>query len=55
MISSYKYTFGSEEGKGTSMTQKQMPSLREQYGSTVHLFIGTGRSPCIITLVRLPV
>jgi hypothetical protein len=28
-----------------------MPSQREQYGSTVHLFIGTGRSPCIITLM----
>jgi hypothetical protein len=31
------------------VTQKQMPSQREQYGSTVHLFIGTGRSPCKIT------
>jgi hypothetical protein len=29
----------------------QMPSQREQYGSTVHLFIGTGRSPCKITLM----
>jgi hypothetical protein len=29
--------------------QRQMPSQREQYGSTVHLFIGTGRSPCKIT------
>jgi hypothetical protein len=28
---------------------KQMPSQHEQYGSTVHLFIGTGRSPCKIT------
>jgi hypothetical protein len=26
-----------------------MPSQREQYGSTVHLFIGTGRNPCKIT------
>jgi hypothetical protein len=26
-----------------------MPSQREQYGSTVHLFIGTSRSPCKIT------
>jgi hypothetical protein len=26
-----------------------MPSQHEQYGSTVHLFIGTGRSPCKIT------
>jgi hypothetical protein len=28
-----------------------MPSQREQYGSNVHLFIGTGRSPCKITLM----
>jgi hypothetical protein len=28
-----------------------MPSQPEQYGSTVHLFIGTGRSPCKITLM----
>jgi hypothetical protein len=26
-----------------------MPSQREQYRSTVHLFIGTGRSPCKVT------
>jgi hypothetical protein len=51
MISNYKCTFGSKEGKGTSVTQKQMSSQREQYGSTVHLFIGTGRSPCTITLM----
>jgi hypothetical protein len=31
------------------VTRKQMPSQREQYRSTVHLFIGTGRSPCKIT------
>jgi hypothetical protein len=31
------------------VTQKQMPSQSEQYVSTVHLFIGTGRSPCKIT------
>jgi hypothetical protein len=49
MISNYKCTFGLKEGKNTSVTQKQMPSQREQYGSTVHLFIGTGRSPCKIT------
>jgi hypothetical protein len=42
-------TFGLREGKSTGVTQKQMPSQREQYGSTVHLFIGTGRSPCKIT------
>jgi hypothetical protein len=49
MISNYKCTFGLKEGKSTSVTQKQMPSQREQYGSTVHLFTGTGRSPCKIT------
>ena len=49
MISNYKCTFGLKEVKGTSVTQKQMPSQREQYGSTVHLFIGTGRNPCKIT------
>jgi hypothetical protein len=51
MISSYKCTFGLKEGKVTSVTQKQMPSRCEQYGSTVHLFIGTGCSPCKITLM----
>jgi hypothetical protein len=49
MISNYKCTFGLKEGKSTSVTQKQMTSQREQYGSTVHLFIGTGRSTCKIT------
>jgi hypothetical protein len=51
MITSYKCTFGLKEGKSTSVTQKQMPSQREQYGSTVHLFIGTRRSPCKITFM----
>jgi hypothetical protein len=51
MLSSYKCTFGLKEGKGTSVTQKQMPSQREQYRNIVHLFIGTGRSPCKITLM----
>jgi hypothetical protein len=49
MITSYKCTFGSKEGKSTSVTQKQMSSQHEQYRSTVHLFIGTGHSPCKIT------
>jgi hypothetical protein len=49
MIISYKGTFSLKEGKSTSVTQKQMPSQREQYGSTVHLFIGTRCSPCKIT------
>jgi hypothetical protein len=42
-------TFDLIDSKGTSVFQKQMSSQREQYGSTVHLFIGTGRSPCKIT------
>jgi hypothetical protein len=42
-------TFGLREDKSTGVTEKQMLSQREQYGSTVHLFIGTGRSPCEIT------
>jgi hypothetical protein len=51
MISNYKCTFDLKEGKSTSVTQKQMPSQREQYRNTVHLFIGTGHSPCKITLM----
>jgi hypothetical protein len=49
MISNYRCTFGSKEGNSTSVTQKQMPSQREQYGGTVHLFIGAGHSPYKIT------
>jgi hypothetical protein len=30
-----------------------MPTQREQYRINVHLFIGTGRSPCKITLMPL--
>jgi hypothetical protein len=53
MITNYECTFGLKEGKSTSVTQKQMPSQREQYGSTVHLFIGMGHSPCKITPMPL--
>jgi hypothetical protein len=49
MTTNYKCTFGLKENKGTSVMP--MSSQREQYGSTVHLFIGTGRSPCKITLM----
>jgi hypothetical protein len=35
--------------------KKRMSSQREQYGSTVHLFIGKGRSPCAITFMPLTV
>jgi hypothetical protein len=31
--------------------RKQMPSQREQYGGTVHLFIGMGRSTREITFM----
>jgi hypothetical protein len=48
MITNYRCTFGLKESKSPSVTQKQMPSQREQYGNTVHLFIGMGRSPCKI-------
>jgi hypothetical protein len=53
-IRQYRITFSTFDlidGKGTSVTQKQMTSQREQYGSTVHLFIGTRHSPCKITLM----
>jgi hypothetical protein len=49
MTLNYMCTFGLKESKSTSVTQKQMPSQREQYESIVHLFIGTGCSPCKIT------
>jgi hypothetical protein len=48
-MTNYKCTFGLKESKGTSVMP--MPSQREQYGSTVHLFIGMGRNPCKITLM----
>jgi hypothetical protein len=51
MISNYKYTFGLEGDKNASVTQKQVPSQREQYGGTVHLFIDTGHSPYKITFM----
>jgi hypothetical protein len=51
MTSNYKCTFGLEGDENTSMTQKQMPSQREQYGGTGHLFIGTGHSPYKITFM----
>ena len=51
ITSNYKCTFSLEGDESTGVTQKQMPSQREQYGSTVHLFIGTGRSPCKITTI----
>jgi hypothetical protein len=38
MISNYKCTFDLKEGKSTSVAQGPMPSQREQYEVTVHLF-----------------
>ena len=43
-ISNYMCTLSLIEGRGKSKMQK-----REQCGSTVHLFIGTGRSLCEFT------
>jgi hypothetical protein len=51
MISNYKCTFSLEGNKSTGVTQKQMSNPREQYGGTVHLFIGTGHSPYKITFM----
>jgi hypothetical protein len=47
------YLRSSEKVKSTSETQKRMPSQREQYGSTVHLFIDAGRSPRKITSMSI--
>jgi hypothetical protein len=40
-----------EGDESTSVMQKCMPNPREQYGGTVHLFIGTGHSLCKITFM----
>ena len=47
----YKCTFSLEVYESTGVTQKQIPDQREQYGGTVHLFIGTGHSPYKITFM----
>jgi hypothetical protein len=51
MTSNYKCTFSLKEDESTGVMQKQMPNQREQYGGTVHLFIGTGHSPYKITFI----
>jgi hypothetical protein len=43
--------FGLEGDGNTSVTQERMPSPREQYRGTVHLFIDTGHSPYKITFM----
>jgi hypothetical protein len=45
----YKSIFGLTEGKKYWRYAKVSTSQREQYGGTVHLFIGTGHSLCKIT------
>jgi hypothetical protein len=45
-ISNYICTLSLIEGKGKSKMRK-----REQYGGTVHLFIGTGHSLCEFTFM----
>jgi hypothetical protein len=40
-----------EGNESTSVTQKRLTDQREQYGDTVHLFIGTGHSPYRITFM----
>ena len=40
-----------ERDESTSVTQKRMSNQREQYGGTVHLFIGTEHNPHKITSI----
>jgi hypothetical protein len=44
MGSDYKCTFDLKEGKSTNVTQKQMPSQREQYVSGT-IIRGTPKTP----------
>jgi hypothetical protein len=48
-ILNYKSTFGLIEGKKYKRDAKASASQREQYKGIVHLFIGTGHSPCEVT------
>jgi hypothetical protein len=52
MILNYICTFGLTEGKSPSDV-RAITSQREQYGGTVHLFIGMGHSPDKITFMSL--
>jgi hypothetical protein len=49
----YKCTFGLIEDKSKNVTHKMNTSQREQYGGTVHLFIGTGHNLCKITFMPI--
>jgi hypothetical protein len=50
-MSNYKCTFSLEGNESTGVTHEQMTNQRDQYGGTVHLFIGTGHSPYEITFM----
>jgi hypothetical protein len=45
----YTCTFGLAEGKSTGVTHEQVPVSVNSTRGIVHLFIGTGPSPCKIT------
>jgi hypothetical protein len=47
----YIYTFGLTEGRKYKRDAQASTSQREQYGGTIHLFIGTGRILCKITFM----
>jgi hypothetical protein len=51
MSLNYKCTFNWKEMIVQAWRKKRMPSPREQYGGTVHLFIGTGHNPYKITFM----
>jgi hypothetical protein len=47
----YICTFGLTEDKKYKRVAQASTSQREEYGGTVHLFIGTGRSLCGFTFM----
>jgi hypothetical protein len=47
----YKCTFNRKEMMVQAWRTKRMPSQREQYGDTVHLFIDKGHNPYKITFM----
>jgi hypothetical protein len=51
MALNYECTFVSKEGKKHERDAKTNAKSREQYGDTVHLFIGMRRSSCKITFM----
>ena len=53
--SHYINTFGFSEGEKCKGDARVVTDQREQYDVTVHLFIGTGRSPGEITFMTLSI